>query len=93
MKMLPGEKSTSPHKIQGWRGYTYDQLLYRRAYVTARLELEREQLLQDIQTQRQALTPMGILGYVGNAFKYANWGVLAFQAFRTIGSLFSRKKK
>lgn len=91
--MLPGEKSTSPHKIQGWRGYNFDQLLYRRAYVTARLELEREQLLQDFQTQRQALTPMNVLGYLGSAFKYANWGMLAFKTFKTVGSLISRKKK
>lgn len=93
MKMLPGAAPLPPHKINGWKGYSYDQLLYRRAYVMARLELEREQLLQTIQTERQSLTPLGLLGHVGSAFKYVNWGVLAFQAFRTMGSLFWRKKK
>ncbi len=52
----------------------------------ARLELEREQLLQTIQTERQSLTPLGLLGHVGSAFKYVNWACFAFQAFRTMGS-------
>lgn len=96
MKMLPGEKTLSPHKAAGWRGYNYEELLYRRAYVTARIELERDELLYGLKTQQRSITGSGLTGVLsmlGGVFKYANWGILAFQTFKTIGSLFARKKR
>lgn len=91
--MLPGSTPIPPYKERGWKGYTYSELQYRRAYVCARLELEREQLVDDCRMQRQALSPSGLLGMAGSALKYANWGILAFQAFKTVGSIFGRRKK
>lgn len=94
MKMLPGAQPQTPQKVEGWQGYTIDQLRYRRAYVAARIELEREQLVQDIKDQRQTLfSPLGIIGHAGSLLKYANWGMIAFEGFKTITSLFRRKKK
>ncbi|MDE5627813.1 MAG: hypothetical protein K2I58_07650, partial [Candidatus Amulumruptor sp.] len=69
-----------------------DQLRYRRAYVTARIELEKEQILNDLRQQRSSLSPMMLLSHAGSALRYANWGILAYQAFKTIGRLFGRKK-
>lgn len=93
MKIIPATSPTTPpHKAEGWKGYTLNQLRYRRAYVTARLELEKEQLGRDIKAERQALTPLSIVSHVGSALRYANWGVLAFQAIKLFMPLLKKKK-
>lgn len=93
MKQLPAFKQAiPPHKVEDWHGYTLDQLRYRRAYVVARIELEKDQILNDIRQQRESFSPWLLLTHAGSALRYANWGILAFQAFKTIGRLFGRKK-
>lgn len=93
MKLLPGQQATPPHKVEGWQGYSLQQLRYRRAYVIARLELEKDQLANDIRTERASLaSPIGLMSGIGSAFKYLNWGMLAFQAFKILGPLFHKKK-
>ncbi|MCM1028898.1 MAG: hypothetical protein NC342_07965 [Pseudoflavonifractor sp.] len=91
-KLIPGSQSTPPSKVAGWKGYTLNELRYRQAYVAARLELEKEQLIRDMETERSMMTPMGLLGNLGSMMQYANWGILAFQALKTVGSLFRHKK-
>jgi len=93
MKLLPGQQATPPHKVEGWQGYSLQQLRYRRAYVIARLELEKEQLAENLRSERASLaSPMGLMSGIGSAFRYINWGMLAFQAFKTLGPLFRKKK-
>lgn len=88
-----GKKNIAPAKVEGWKGYTIDELRYRRAYVLARLELEKQQLLVDIEDQRSMMTPLALLGHLGSMMQYAQWGLLAFQTFKAFGSLFRRKKR
>lgn len=92
-KLLTPQAAESPAKVAGWQGYTLQQLRYRRAYIAARLELEKEQLLRDFQTEKSVMaSPMGIISGIGSAFKYLNWGILGWQAVKTVGSIFGKKK-
>ncbi len=86
------KKGSAPAKVEGWKGYTINELRYRRAYVVAKLELEKQQLLVDLEEERGMMTPLALLGRLGSAMQYAQWAVLAFQTFKAFGSVFRRKK-
>lgn len=81
------------HNDPQWKGYTIDELRYRRAYIVARLEVEKERMAT---TSRRfygntGLTPTaGIMGKVFGSLNYIDYAVLAFRLGKRVYSLFHR---
>lgn len=80
-----------PYQTTGWRGYTMDELRYRRAYVTARLELDKAHILSQIDSLRSKRGTGGGGLSIGNAVKYVQYGIMAFQVVRRITSMFRKR--
>ncbi|MDE6177011.1 MAG: hypothetical protein K2F71_05650 [Paramuribaculum sp.] len=82
---MPVKKA--PHHHAEWRGYTIDELRYQRALTSARLEIQKERLLNQVNTIRGSfgmLEGRGIMGKMLRSLNYIDYAVLAFQAFRRL---------
>lgn len=78
-----------------WRGYTLEELRYRRAYVDARRELERERIAYNLSNWRQhtASAAGTTLKRIGTAIPAVNYAVAAVGVGMKVMRLFRRKKK
>lgn len=74
-----------------WRGYSIDELRYRRAFTMARLEIARERLTA---TSRRIYggygmpATSGIIGKLFGSLNYVDYAVLAFRLGKRVYSLF-----
>lgn len=78
---------------EDWKGYTIDELRYRRAYVATCSELAKERLSQRVKAVRTntlstaANTASNItksIPLIGTAFTVAKWGSRAFKRIKQI---------
>lgn len=87
-----------PHKQENWKGYTLEDLRYRRAYVAARRELEKERLHHNIGNARKgAVTAAGGTALrVMQVIPFFDYAMMAWsvgsKAMKLLGR-FRRKKK
>lgn len=90
-------KTKSPHDNPEWNGYTIDELRYQRALTTARLDIQKERLLNQVNAVKGSfgmLEGRGIVGKMLRSLNYIDYAVLAFQAVGRIRSLIgSRRRK
>ncbi len=90
--------SEQPQKEEKWNGYTLEDLRYRRAYVAARLELEKERLNHNAGAMRKGVknSANGVVRRVTSAVPFFEYGIMAYSVgsklFRVLGK-FRRKKK
>ena len=90
---------TKPQEQENWNGYTIEELRYRRAYIGARCELEKEKLLSGISRFRghAGQSTMRAVEKVGSAIPLFNYALLAFtvgsKVWRTGRRIFGRRKK
>lgn len=88
-----------PHREEAWTGYTLDELKYRRAYLAARKELEKERLLHNVSQLRGAAgtTTMNVFKKVSSGIPLLNYGLLAFnigsKAWKMIRRFRPKRKK
>ena len=80
-----------PHSDPAWKGYDMDELRYRRAFVIARMEIEKERMSVAARnlyggTMRQTQT--GIMSKVLGSLNYIDYGVLAYRLGKRVFSLF-----
>ncbi len=74
-----------------WRGYSIDELRYRRAFTMARLEIAKERLTT---TSRRLYggygmpATSGIVGKLFGSLNYVDYAVLAFRLGKIVYSLF-----
>lgn len=86
-----------PNQDEQWEGYTLDDLRYRRAYVAARRELEKERLFHNVGSMRNGVSKSAntVMRRVTSSIPFLEYGVMAFsvgqKVFRLFGKL--RKKK
>ena len=86
-----------PHRQDDWKGYTLDDLRYRRAYVAARKELEKERLYHNLHNVRKGAvsTAAGTARRVASAVPFLDYAMIAWsvgsKAFKLLGKF--RKKK
>lgn len=76
-----------PHTHPEWQGYTIDELRYQRALTSARLEIQKERLLNQYAAIRGnfgSLKPTGIYGKIFNSLSFIDYGVLAFRTIRRV---------
>ena len=89
--------SLEPHNQEDWQGFTIDQLRYRRAYIGARRELEKERLYHRVNNAGDNARNMvsGTVSRVATAIPFVRYGMMAFSVgssiFKVLGKL--RKKK
>ena len=88
-------KKLPPNKVAGWKGYTLDEMRYHRAYLTAKLQIQKEVLAKDAATlKKHWFNPFSgsFLGHAGTLMDYAGYGLAAYNLFRQAKSLMGRKK-
>lgn len=87
---------TVPHHAADWSGYTIDELRYQRAINSARLEIQKERLLNQVATIRGTFGTVegkGIFGKMIRSLNYFDYAVLAFQTVRRMRSLLGSRRK
>lgn len=76
------------HHDENWKGYTIDELCYRRAYTVARLEIEKERLLHNIANIqdgfRASTTTRSMFSRIIGSFSYIDLGLMAFKIGKRI---------
>lgn len=85
------QKNNPPHHNADWQGYTIDELRYQRALTSARLEIQRERLLNQVNAVRGqfgTLEGRGIMGKMLRSLNYVDYAVIAFQTVGRIRSMF-----
>lgn len=80
----------APHTQPNWQGYTLDELRYQRALVSARVEIQKERLLNQTNALRGTfgqLKPSGIWGKLFSSLSVIDYGILAFRTVRRVSSM------
>lgn len=87
-----------PHHAEDWKGYTIDELRYMRAYTAARIEINRDRIVQRASAMKNgnfALTGRsGIVSKVVSSFGYLDMALIAWKVGRGIFNtvrIFKRK--
>ena len=92
-------KKQLPHHQDSWEGYTLDELRYRRAYIAACKELEKEKLAHAVSSFKSnpATGAYSVARRVAQKAPLVNYGLLAFgiasKAWKIIGRFRGKKKK
>nr|MBD5376550.1 hypothetical protein [Bacteroides sp.] len=87
-----------PQNDDHWKGYTLEDLRYRRAYVAARRELEKERLYNRLGATKKGATESvtNRVRRVASMVPFMEYGIMAFsvgsKVFRFLGK-FRKKKK
>lgn len=67
------------------KGYTIDELRYRRAFALAKYEMAKYQTMEEVRRVSSGFSsPRGWLGRIMGAFNYVDYGILAFQIGKKI---------
>ncbi len=78
-----------------WRGYTLDELRFRRVLSMTKLELQKESVAQQFSNMRKGCTADGAAGMLSRmlgAFNYFEYAIFAFTVGRKLMRLFRRSK-
>lgn len=78
-----------------WKGYTLDELRYRRALVEARTEIEKYRLSAmagQLKERSGFFGSNSLFSRVAGAISYAEYAILAYRMARKVIPLFRRKK-
>lgn len=72
-----------PHHSPDWHGYTLDELRYMRAYTAARIEINREHIVNRVRqlskTGKNGMTSTGLVGRMLSAFSYIDIAIIAWK--------------
>ena len=86
---------------ENWDGYTLDELRYRRAFVAARLEIDKERLLRSFNHYKEGTlgSVASIFSRLGSYFPFISSAIISLSVankfwglFKQTKSLFSKKK-
>lgn len=87
-----------PHEKPNWKGYDIDELRYLRAYMAARLEINRDRIKRNFSSFKDSgsvVKTSNLFGKVLGALSYLDVALLAFRiggkVFKTM-RLFRRKR-
>ncbi len=84
------ENKGYPHNNPEWNGYTLDELRYQKALSAARLELQKERMMAQVQKMREtvSLVPSsGIIGRMFSSLNYVDYGLIAFRIIKRVTGL------
>lgn len=83
-----------------WKGYSFEELRYKRALTTIKCELEKDQLKAAIASLKQGGLPLiaggnkgGLMSKILGALDVADYSLIAFKLVHRIYKLFRRKRK
>ena len=89
-KALPPINTTDDSK--SWKGFTLEDIRYRRAINTVKMEIEKERLMSEttqlVGNTTQGLFTSATVRKLFSGFSYLDYGVLASQVFRQIQKVF-----
>lgn len=79
-----------------WKGFTIDELRYRRAYMLARCELAKGQLMRSAHEAKQGM-PLsggshGIMGKLLGSLNYLDYALIAFRIGSKLFKLTRRRR-
>lgn len=89
----------SPIQTDDFKGYTLDDLRYRRAYLAARCDLQKERLMHHFSSLKSGTTTsaVNVVRKATSAIPAFNYAMLAWnigsRAWKILGKLRGRKKK
>lgn len=80
---------------ENWKGYTIDEIRYRRAYLLARCELERMRLTSRATAMRESIPTIkgGIAGRLLRGLNYMDYAYLAYKVGSKIAGFISRRRR
>lgn len=87
------QQKLSPHKEDNWKGYNLDELRYERAYMQARMVIERERMASQTRNLYSGFTSMkgsSIAGKLLGSLNYLDYILLAFRIGRKALTLIRR---
>ncbi len=80
-RLLPPHNTESENAE--WKGFTIDELRYRRAYLLARCELSKDQMMRAMGEAKQGLplsgASHGIMGKILGSLNYLDYALIAFR--------------
>ena len=86
------------HHQEGWTGYTLEEISYKRAYMAAKRELEKERLKYNLTTIKGTVGSGAVdaVRRVASGIPMVSYGMLAFnvasKGFKIVKSFLPRKK-
>ena len=90
---LSGEKKSAlRHKKHGFRGYTLEELRYRRVVNRLKIDIAQERLRMTVsrQAKKEETTVAGVVSGFQNIMRYADIAMVAFGITRKVSSFFRK---
>ena len=86
------EASAAPHHKKNFRGYTLEELRYRRAITSLKIDMttEKLKLLTSPKMQQEVKTVTGYVKGLENTLRYVDYALLAYSVTRRVGNFFRR---
>lgn len=87
-------KDEKPQQDQ-FRGYTIDELRYRRAYALAKYEMAKLHTTEQvdvIKTQAENFAPKGVLGKVLKSLDFVDYALVGYRVYRAFRQIGHRRK-
>lgn len=86
---MKSSTQAAPHTDPQWKGYDIEELRYRRAYIAARADIEKERIAASMRQNFSSSSPMasGLLGKLLGSLTYFDYGVIAFRLGKRVLSL------
>lgn len=70
-----------------FRGYTIDELRYRRAYALAKYEMSKMRMVEQLDSAKSSLAPRGLMGKIIGNFNWLDYAMIGFNIFRMLRRL------
>lgn len=87
----------SPNHDPNWKGYTLEELNYRRAYNAARLEIQKQRIASNYRHLATNFNPTvkatGLMGKILGSLSVLDYGLMAFKLGKRILSITGRFRK
>lgn len=78
-------------KDNAWKGYTFDELKFRRVLSLTKIELEKNAMMQKLHlVHKSNAAPTTMVGKVLGSFDYLDYGVMAFKFVKRIVRWFKK---
>ena len=86
------DQQRPPHQRKGFKGYTLEEMRFRRALTGLKIEMttDKLRLMASPKMQKDVKTVTGYMTGFENVLRYVDYAFLAYNVTRRIGSFFAR---
>lgn len=94
---MPTTYDRNERRRNEWSGYSLDELRYRRAVMSVKLEIEKERLSEIYQTTvGKVFNPgrmeSGIMSHINNFFSFVDYGAMAYNLIKKMINIYKNIK-